>query len=274
MLGISSGRMTSKRWRWRPLCGKAVRRPNGGRCNIYPVTEIERVMAARAAAAAAPPEVPDGFVDREGACRMFGVTWRQWKHWVTAGKVRCGVTVASPVGGCRSIYPIEALKKLREELFSHDTLYRNAGGTFAVPPGWSRRREAYEILGLTRSTWDCWQGQGLLPRGQRFDGGPRLYHIEDLKKLLEHLGLLAPPYPDPQQPAPGGSRYAAAKRMDARQSSMQNRCRCWRARRCLGRGSPVTRQHSSPSVEQRNPEVSRCVASSWASWRRIYRSGT
>jgi hypothetical protein len=139
-------------------------------------------------------------VTRQQARRMFGVTARQWKRWVTDGKVRCGIVVPDPVGGRRSLYPLHELKKLREELFSRDNLYKNGAGGFKVPAGWSRRREACQMFGLDKPTWHGWAQQGLIPTGRRFDGGPTLYRIEDLKNLLERVGKLAPPYPDPQHP--------------------------------------------------------------------------
>src|SRR5688572_8132484 len=91
MLGVSLATLTCVAWRWRSSlrgCAKCVRHPNRGRCNIYPVAEIERITAARAEAAE--PTIPEGFVDRDGACRMFGLSRAGWKNWIRQGKVRFG----------------------------------------------------------------------------------------------------------------------------------------------------------------------------------------
>ncbi len=201
MLGVTPGTMTNKDYRWRLTGGKNVNYPDRvrGRCNIYPLAEVERLAAAKAAAESEPPvpDIPDGFVDREGACRIFGVTARQWGHWITDGRVTCGVTVFSRRGGRASIYPIEALKKLREDLYARDKLYNYARGNFHVPAGWGRRLETCQMLGIERATWEGWKAEGALPAGERFDGGPVLYRTEDVKRMLQNKGLLAPPRPDP-----------------------------------------------------------------------------
>jgi hypothetical protein len=199
MLGISAGTLKSGGSRWRIPGGKGVRRPEGGRCKIYPIEQVEQFKAQRTVADAARPEIPEGFVDREGARRMFGVTARQWQHWIGRGVVSCGVIIPDRRkggGGKCAIYPIEALKKLREELFSRDVLYNYAKGNFVVPDGWSRRHEACQMLAVDRATWDGWERDGLLPCGRRFDDGPMLYEIEQLKRMLHRVGRLAPPEPD------------------------------------------------------------------------------
>ena len=45
--------------------------------------------------------------------------------------------------------------------------------------------------------WQGWARDGHLPAGERFDDGPTVYRIEKLKEMLARVGLLAPPYPDP-----------------------------------------------------------------------------
>jgi hypothetical protein len=51
------------------------------------------------------------------------------------------------------------------------------------------------MFGIDRATWDGWAGGGLLPPAERFDGGPTVYRVEDLKAMLARAGLLAAPYP-------------------------------------------------------------------------------
>jgi hypothetical protein len=229
MLGISRETLCNPAWQRRLVGAKAVMRPDAGRCKIYPVAQVEQIRqeraakqaaqaakeAARAAAAAGPPappaQIPQGFVDRAGACRILRVSWRQLKHWVTDGKLQCGVSIPSRVGGRCSIYPVEALRKLREEMLGRENLYKCAAGTFEVPQGWARRHEACRVFGVDKATWQQWREQGLLPCGQRFDGGPTVYRIEELKKMLEGLGRLRPPYRiDPSDPSAPIAVAAAA----------------------------------------------------------------
>jgi hypothetical protein len=120
-------------------------------------------------------------------------------HWITDGKLTCGVTVPSRVGGRCKIYPIEALKRLRAEMLGRDYLFKGGAGTFSIPAGWARRREACQMIGVDRPTWERWAKDAMLPEGKRFDDGPTMYRIEDLKAMLSRAGLLAPPYPDPDR---------------------------------------------------------------------------
>lgn len=53
------------------------------------------------------------------------------------------------------------------------------------------------MIGVDRPTWERWAKDGMLPHGKRFDDGPTMYRIEDLKAMLARAGLLSPPYPDP-----------------------------------------------------------------------------
>lgn len=75
-----------------------------------------RAAAAEEEAAPLPPFPPPGWIDRRGACRMFGVCFAAWHRWELTGRVRCGRSVPRPdgTGRCR-IYPIDALNRLFEE---------------------------------------------------------------------------------------------------------------------------------------------------------------
>src|SRR5438309_150431 len=93
-LGVSVNSLVCTAWKWYAMLhgtGQCVRIPGtGGRCNIYPVEAIEGIIAARDGAdrakAAAVANVPEGMVDKDGACRFFGVTRLAWKNWVREGK--------------------------------------------------------------------------------------------------------------------------------------------------------------------------------------------
>src|SRR5690242_4208436 len=75
MLGVSLNSLTCSAWKWRAMLrgqGKCLRHPiTGGRCNIYPVQLIERIQQAQTEWAKR--QIPEGFVDKDGACRMFGI---------------------------------------------------------------------------------------------------------------------------------------------------------------------------------------------------------
>jgi hypothetical protein len=197
MLGVSVATLTCVAWRWRLRCGKCVRRPEGGRCNIYPVAEIERTRQARAAAEAL---IPEGFVDRDGACRMFDVTRCVWKQWIRQGKVRFGQIVSSPRGGKKRLYAIEDLERLRDELFGEDKLFKGSDGIYHVPAEFIRREEAWERFGVSKPVWERWEREGRITCGQRVPGGPKLYRVENIQRMLDEYGRWTPPYPDPARP--------------------------------------------------------------------------
>ena len=88
-----------------------------------------RALAREEENAAPPPFPPPGFIDRRGACRMFGIGFGAWKHWERTGRVRCGRWAPQPLakrgGKCR-IYPIDELNRLLEE-------FNNIGKPYADP---------------------------------------------------------------------------------------------------------------------------------------------
>jgi len=199
ILAVSVATLTCNAWPWRLRCGKCVRRPGGGRSNIYPTAEIERVRAEREARAAG-PQIPEGYVDRDEACRMFGVTRHVWKHWVIEGKISFGQVISSPIGGKQKIYAIEDLNRLKDELFGADKLYKGADGIWHVPAGFVGREQAWEQFGVQKVTWERWEREGKITCGQRVPGGPKMYKVEDVHQMLDEYGRYAPPYPDPARP--------------------------------------------------------------------------
>ena len=201
-LGVGLETLTMVGWKWRPMlrgAGKCVRPPGGGRCGIYPIAEIERIAAAQAAAAVR-PELPPGFVDKDGACRMFGVTRYVWKHWINQGKVGFGEVSPSRFGGRQTLYKVEDLERLREELFGEDKLYKGAGGHYHVPAEFLGREEACAKFGVSISIWWRWEREGKITCGVRVPGGPKLYKVADIYRMLDEYGTYCPPYPDPDRP--------------------------------------------------------------------------
>jgi hypothetical protein len=207
-LGVSLNSMLCSAWKWYPMLhgtGKCVRLPaTGGRANLYPVEVIERIIAARdeadRAKAAAAAHLPEGLVDRAGACRFFGVSRYVWKHWIHEGKVTCGRLEHSPRGGRRVLYAIGDLERLREDLFGEDKLFKKADGLYHVPEDLVRREDAWELFGVSKPTWERWEREGKITCGERVPGGPKLYALAEIMRLVLENGRLMPPYPDPERP--------------------------------------------------------------------------
>jgi transposase len=203
ILGVSLETLTCGGWKWHSWLrgghSRCVRIPvSGGRCNIYELARIEQIIAAREEASR--PQIPEGFVDSDGAARMFGLSRFGWKNWVREGRVRFGQTIPSPVGARRKVYAVADLERLREELFGEDKLYKDGGNTWHVPAGFVRRDEAWERFGVGKNTWERWEREGTIACGERIPGGPKLYKVEDVERLLEEYGTFCPPYPDPERP--------------------------------------------------------------------------
>jgi hypothetical protein len=201
LLGVGLETLTCGGWKWHSMLrgqGKCVRHPvTGGRCNIYPLEVIGGIQAAQAAAAV-PPPIPEGFLDKEGACRMFGVTGGVWKRWVREGKVRFGEP--SPAAHNQKIYALKDLQHLKEELFSEERLYKDGENNWHIPAGYVRREEAWAQFGVGMPTWWRWEREGRITCGQRVPGGPKLYKLEDIQRMLDEYGRYCPPYPDPDRP--------------------------------------------------------------------------
>jgi hypothetical protein len=200
-LGVGLNTLTCVGWKFRAMLRGAGRRvrlyPRGITC-IYPVEVIERIAAAQIEGMRV--AIPDGFVDKDGACAFFGVTRFVWKTWVQQGKVRCGRTIAASTGARRTIYAIADLERMREVLFGEDKLYKTAENEWHVPVGFLRREEAWETLGVGIGTWERWEREGTITCGVRVPGGPKLYKIEDIHRLLDEYGKWCPPYADPDRP--------------------------------------------------------------------------
>lgn len=142
---------------------------------------------------------PSVKITREEACRMFGVNMCVWKNWVRQGRVHCGQWENSP-GAKRKVYAVEDLRRLREEMFGEDKLYKDSKGHYHVPANYVRRAEALRMFCVERITWVRWEREGRIPQGSRVGGGPKIYALADITRMLAEFGRLAPPYPDPQRP--------------------------------------------------------------------------
>jgi hypothetical protein len=200
MFGIQPDTLAMWHTRGRIRCGTWAKSPNGKRCKVYPLAELERV---RAEMAASRPRLPDGFVDVDGACRMFGVSKAAWVIWKRKGKVPRGRWGRSPTNKPCRIYAVEDLRRAMDRLRGPERVYREGGGSgqYHIPPGWVSMRDACQMFGVHPNTWNRWERDGLITCGKRFTARRlKLYPLDQLERLLAECGRYAPPYPDPHRP--------------------------------------------------------------------------
>lgn len=179
-----------------------ARRPR----RMFAALELERFRAEMAAEAAARGVMPEGFVDRDGACRMFGVAEGTWVVWERTGRVPKGQWGRSRTNKPCRIYPVEELERVREAMRPADQPHReptrrDGGVTYHVPDGYVRLCDAPGMFGVEHGTWRRWELEGRIDCGRRMDGaGPKIYPVEALRRLVEENGRYSPPYPDPDRP--------------------------------------------------------------------------
>ena len=154
-------------WKYRETLKAAARtvgKPGGGRCNLYPVELVERIVAEREAASRA--VVPDGFVDGDRAAEMLGVARQTWNGWLSNGTIQ----IESPQcrarsnNGRRKLYAVGDVERLRRG---------TAGGGQTVHR--PRRAGAGQMADDRRGgggrgrggpkTWDIWSKSGGVPAG-------------------------------------------------------------------------------------------------------------
>lgn len=179
MLGVSIETFRTGKWRWRTRLRSArcIRRPDGRRSNIYPVEEIERIRAERAAMAAEreanrhAPFPPPGFVDRGGAAALLGIGMSTLNVWIREGRLGYAGTLAMGPNGvqCR-VYAIEELARARQAMTAADAARRTP------PEGFVDHDGAARFFGVHPVTVTKWQREGGLGRGTWMDvagGGKR-----------------------------------------------------------------------------------------------------
>ncbi len=116
-------------WKYRETlkaAARTVRKPGGGRCNLYPVEVVERIATEREAASRA--VVPDGFVDGDRAAKVLGVARPTWNTWLSDGTIQIESTSMPGAAGLsrRKLYAVGDVERLRDEL-------RAAGKLFIGP---------------------------------------------------------------------------------------------------------------------------------------------
>jgi hypothetical protein len=164
-LGIGPDTLVSN-WQYRETfkaAARTVRKPGGGRCNLYPADVVERIAAERKAASRA--IVPDGFVDGDQAAKMLGVARQTWRAYLSQGKfsIEHRLMPGASNNGRRMLYAIGDVERVREEL-------RASGQLFLAPeelgPGkWLTIDEAAAVAGVWPKTWDIWSKSGRVPTG-------------------------------------------------------------------------------------------------------------
>lgn len=202
-LGAKLGLLHKRTWKWRAvLAGCAVRmpKPTGWSCVVYPVEVIERIAAERAREIEA--RSPEGFVTLKEARAMFGVSDPTWREWMQQGivpqprRLPKGATGRGP----RTLYALADLERMRAVVQDENKPHLKPDGSIHAPPGFIRRETAWAMFGVQRATWERWEREGVLTCGVYIRPWPKLYPVEEIKRLLLECGRLTSPYPDPQHP--------------------------------------------------------------------------
>ena len=202
-LGAKRSLLHKRTWKWRPVLAEhAVRmpKPTGWSCVVYPVEVIERIAAERAREIEA--RSPEGFVTLKEARAMFGVSDPTWREWTQQGivpqprRLPKGATGRGP----RMLYALADLDRMREVVHAQDKPHLKPDGSIHVPPGYIRRQTAWAMFGVGKTVWERWENEGVITCGVYIRPWPKLYPLEEIKRLVQECGRLAPPYPDPQHP--------------------------------------------------------------------------
>jgi predicted site-specific integrase-resolvase len=203
ILGIVPDTLALWHTNGRLRCGVNVKNASGKRCKIYPRAKLQQLLAKMAADTAARATLPQGFVDIEGVCEMFGITRAAWIIWKRQGKVPRGKNWRSATQTYCKIYPVEELRRVIRELRGPDKVFQlggRIGAGFHIPDGWIQLREACAMFGVDPNTFVRWEREGLITCGRNETGRRiKIYPRAELERLLEENGRFAPPYPDPKQ---------------------------------------------------------------------------
>ena len=148
-LGISMATWVNWQREGRIRCARWGRSPSNKPCKLYAVEDVRRLMEEMRGAdkvyreASGQYRIPDGFVRRRDACRMFGVDPNTWSRWEREGLITCGRRCG---GGRINVYPKEELQRLLVECGRYVPPYPDPDrpGCYRVPLAGQdmRRREA------------------------------------------------------------------------------------------------------------------------------------
>jgi hypothetical protein len=202
-LGTKPRQLHKSTRKWRAVLAEhAVRmpKPTGWSCTVYPVELIERIAAERAREIEA--RRPEGFVTLKEAMALFNVSQPTWRKWTLEGivpeprRLPKGATGRGP----RTLYALADLERMRPVVHDESKPHVKPDGSIHVPPGYVRRDEAWALFGVRKTVWERWEREGLITCGVYIRPWPKLYPVEEIKRLLQECGRFAPPYPDPQHP--------------------------------------------------------------------------
>jgi hypothetical protein len=201
MAGVTQTKWMKWQREGRITCGEWLPIPQPpGKKKAYPIEELRREIEQ----ARNPVFPPPGFVGREEAARMFGVSQRTLSHWEERGRVRCGRSIAAPDRPGRvKLYPVDAVRRLVEE-FKQVPVF--------PPPGFVGREDACRMFGVALKTWTTWESEGRITCGMfalvpNRPGQCKIYPIEELERVRAEFqraeaeeAKRLEPYPDPQRP--------------------------------------------------------------------------
>ena len=140
---------------------------------------------------------PAGWVRRDDAARLLGVSIQGLKDLYAEGRATFGRVVAKPGRGWCKVYPLDAVQQLQAELDAERAEQHRVRGT--LPAGFASTEEASELFGLSRSGWKKWKAAGRVPPGEWMQlAGKRTrviaYRVEallELKERLDAAGVMA-----------------------------------------------------------------------------------
>jgi predicted site-specific integrase-resolvase len=181
--------------------GRQFRAPDGRRRLMYSIEELARAKRAMEEAAAR-YALPDGYLDLDGACAMFGVSLQTWGKWTRQGRVPRGEWGRSRTNKPMRIYRVELLERLLGEMRSPQRPHRDHHTrAFHVPEGFVRLADAPRLFGVEYATFHRWELEGRITCGERVSrNAPKIYPIAGLERIVRACGKYSPPYPDPQRP--------------------------------------------------------------------------
>jgi DNA-binding transcriptional MerR regulator len=147
-------------------------------------------------------EVPDGFVDIGGACAMLKASLSALTEWQRQGKIAFARWGRTPENKRYRLFAVADLERFIEHKRA-ETVFVEPGapGTYHVPEGYVRARQAAGMFGVSYKTLRRWEAEGRITSGTTGLGAKlKVYRVDELRRLVAECGTMSPPYEDPERP--------------------------------------------------------------------------
>jgi hypothetical protein len=176
--------------------GTSIPGPNGVKCRVFAVAELEKARNEIAAQDAAADQLPEGYVDFAGAAAFFGgvhpVTLNDWQQ---RGRLGRGKWLNRANGKRRHVFAIADLGRVREEMAAE-------ASRPVAPEGFIELDEAARMLGVNAMTLRQWELRGRLPEGQvapipGTSARTKIYSIEQIERLAQEIKDALENFPPP-----------------------------------------------------------------------------